>query len=257
MSIHARPWIELLTPSALGNTRLFCFPYAGGGASIYRSWVPLVPLHVELLAIQLPGREKRFRERPLANIDEFIAGLLPALIPLLDRPYCFFGHSLGALLAFEAARHLQARQVSPPDTLFVSACRAPRHSTSEPIHSLPDAEFLDAISRLKGTPAEVLANRELMQLILPVLRADFALYETYQMGSSARLASSIRVLLGVDDDISFPELRDWRECTTATFEMEVLPGDHFFINSCRQRVLNLLCAALPNTAPQLRALGLV
>lgn len=246
MSTHEGTWAESLSPSAYSHTRLFCFPYAGGGASTYRPWVPLLPDHVELLAIQLPGRDKRFREKPFADIDKLMVKLLPALIPWLDRPYCFFGHSLGAILAFETVRRLLARQFPPPEKLFVSACRAPRHPIPEPIHHLNDNDFIDAIRRLNGTPAEVLANDELMQLILPTVRADFTLYETCRNGSSARITSPIRVLFGMDDDISFPELRDWREYTTGTFEMEVFPGDHFFINGSRQRILESLSAALPS-----------
>src|SRR5581483_6245374 len=145
--------------------RLFCFPYAGGGASIYRTWPGKLPPTVEVCPIYLPGRENRIREKLFTHISPLVQALEDALQPHLDRPFAFFGYSLGALVAFELTRHLRRNQLPSPEYLFMAAHRAPQHPQHDSaVHQLPDPEFIRAVHRLGGTPEAVLQHEELMQV---------------------------------------------------------------------------------------------
>ena len=158
------PWIACRKPRPQARLRLFCFPYAGGGASIFRTWPDGLPADVEVCPVQLPGRGTRLMERPFTQLSPLVEALAQALLPLLDKPFAFFGHSLGALVSFELARHLRRQYGVHPVRLFVSACRAPQiPHRDRPIHTLPEAEFLAELRRLNGTPAEVLEHEELMR----------------------------------------------------------------------------------------------
>src|SRR5205814_4666171 len=173
-------WIQYYQSKPQACLRLFCFPYAGGGASIFRTWSENLPPEIEACPIQLPGRESRLLEAPFSQLFSLIEPVAQALLPYLDMPCAFFGHSMGALVSFELARYLRRQHGLSPVHLFVSGRRAPQLSDPDPpIHPLPEAEFLEELRSLKGTPEEVLQNTELLQLLLPLLRADFAVCETY------------------------------------------------------------------------------
>ena len=212
--------------------RLLCFPYAGGGASIYRTWPSSLPPEIEVLPVQLPGREARIREPAFTSLPPLIDGLLPALgRGLLDGPVAFFGHSMGALVAYELARALRDAGSPRPLHLFVSARRAPDlPARTAPIHALPEPEFRQRLRELNGTPEAVLEHPELMELLGPTLRADFTLIETYEPTSAPPLDCPITAFGGVDDpDVSEEEMAAWRRFTTAAFQLRMLPGDHFFL----------------------------
>jgi medium-chain acyl-[acyl-carrier-protein] hydrolase len=197
---------------------------------------------VEVCPVQLPGRETRFREPAFTELAPLVEALAGSLRPYLDRPFAFFGHSMGALLAFELARRLQRDHGPQPVRLVVSGCGAPQTRTSHTaIHALPAAEFREELRRLNGTPAAVLDNDELMDLVLPTLRADFSLCETYAHAAGPPLACPITALGGLGDDtVSRQELDAWREQTTGPFRLRMLPGDHFFLNSARPLLLQAL-----------------
>lgn len=241
----ASPWIvKKARPEA--RARLFCFPYSGGGAIAFRGWAEAMP-SVEVCAIQAPGRESRLREPALTRMDLLVAGALEAIRPLAgERPYAFFGHSLGAFVAFEAARALRREGSPMPRHLFASGCPAPHeHVVGRRIHTLSDAELLAALRRYRGTPEEVLRNDDLMSLLLPVLRADFAVYETYRPAGEPALDVPITAFGGLDDDHATPaQIDGWRDHTAQRFERRMFAGHHFFLHEERTRILGDVLAAL-------------
>ena len=222
--------------------RLFCIPYAGGGAQIYRTYGQALPADVEVCAIQLPGREKRFLEPALECVDAIADQLAPVIGEKLDLPYAIFGHSLGALVGFELVRRLRNAGRPLPVRLFASGHRAPHLPDPDPpIHHLPDAEFIEELRELNGTPEAVLESSELLELVLPMLRADFAAAETYLYRSDAPLSCPITALGGTDDDKVSPEaLQGWGEHTSGGFEFHLFEGDHFFIHQRHDDVMRIL-----------------
>ncbi len=164
-----------------------------------------------------------------------VRAIASALIPYLDKPFVFFGHSMGGLISFELTRLLRRKSARSPVHLFISGRRAPQlPSEKPPIHTLPELAFLQELRHLKGTPEEVLVNTELMQLLLPILRADFAVLETYLYTKEPPLECPITVFGGWQDrEVSCDELEAWREQTSTAFSLYMLPGDHFFIHSAQ------------------------
>lgn len=229
-------------PNPQAALRLFCFPYAGGGASIFRAWPDHLPATIEVCAIQYPGRENRLNEPLLDNTDQLVAALLPAVRPYLDRPFAFFGHSLGALIAFEVARQLDAAPRARLVHLFASARAAPQLPADGPqIHTLPQADFIRQIAQLDGTPAEILEHAELMELLYPILRADFAVNETYVYRPSPPLACPISALGGLRDRlVDRTQLEAWGKQTNGSFAVRMFPGHHFFINDLRSLLLRII-----------------
>jgi medium-chain acyl-[acyl-carrier-protein] hydrolase len=246
--IATEPWLACARPRPRAAIRLFCFPYAGGGASVFRGWANGLPGSVEVCPVQIPGRETRFREPAFTRLRPLIEALAESLRPHLDRPFALFGHSLGALVAFELTRHLQREGAPEPAHLFVAGCGAPRARGQEPfLHTLPAAEFWKELRRLGGTPAEVLDNEELMELLLPTLRADFALAETYTYVDGPPLTCPVCALGGLDEEVDRRDLGAWRELTTGPFRLRMLPGDHFFIQTARPLLLRALARELLGT----------
>ena len=239
-------WFPWFRPKAGAKVRLFCFPYAGGGASVYRGWGECLPGLVEVCPVQLPGRETRFREPPFARLPLLVEALASALRPYLDRPFAFFGPSLGALVAFELARRLHRETGMQPVCLFVSGCGAAQTRSRETsTHKLPAAEFREELRRLDGTPPEVLENDELMDLLLPTLRADFALCETYAYSPGPPLDCPVSALGGLGDDTVSPQDLDaWREQTTGPFRLRMLAGNHFFLQTNQRLLLQAVAQEL-------------
>ncbi|HEU5320604.1 MAG TPA: thioesterase domain-containing protein, partial [Methylomirabilota bacterium] len=213
---------------------------AGGGAAAYRTWTAELPAEVEVCALRLPGREDRLTEPPFRRLGPLVAALVPGLRPHLDRPFAFFGHSMGALVAFHTAHAV--RHYQSPVHLFVSGRRAPHvPSAYPPIHALPDAEFVRQLRRLNGTPEAVLCEPQLMDMLLPVLRADIAVSETYVYAPQPPLDCPISAFGGVrDSEAGHDELAAWRDHTRAVFTLRMLPGDHFFLHTSRPPLLRAL-----------------
>ena len=221
--------------------RLFCFPYAGGAASTYRSWSGQIPQTVEIVSVELPGRGKRVAELPIRRLPVLIEALTPMMIPLLDMKFAFFGHSMGAIVAFELARELRRRNERQPEQIFVSGRQAPQVPSEIRTYDLPEDEFRTELLRLKGTPIEVLEHSELMSLMLPLLRADFELAQTYEYRDEAPLHCPIAVYGGLQDyDTPREALLPWKQQTDAQFSLHMLPGDHFFLRSASSKLLGLL-----------------
>jgi medium-chain acyl-[acyl-carrier-protein] hydrolase len=231
----ARKWF--LCPGVLpaAKLRLFCFPFAGGGASVYREWHGYLPAGIELQAVQLPGRETRFGEQLFVAVDELIAELRLVMLPLLDRPFAFFGHSMGGILAFELARALRESDQLLPQLLIVSGCRAPQVPRREPaISRLPLPEFIEALRKYAGTPDSILEHREVMDLLLPILRADFAMNEDYRYVPGEPLECPVRAYGGdADVDVLKEDLDAWQNVTAGEFRCETFPGGHFYFRGCK------------------------
>lgn len=240
-------WIKVFQPQPEAQLRLYCFPYAGGGASIYRLWHRELPGGVEVCAVQLPGRESRWREEPFRRTEPLADAATEALSPRLGRPYAFFGHSMGAVLAFEVTRRLRRRGLEGPRHLFVSGRSAPRVETADPpIRDLPRDEFIEAVRGYSGTPEEVLQNRELMELVEPLLRADFSVSETYDYRPDAEpLDVPLTVLGGLGDpDVPPEDLEAWRLETRGPYRKHLLDGGHFFLHEKREEVLRIVSREL-------------
>ena len=229
-----------LNPRAI--LRLFCFPYGGGAARAYRPWTQGLPPEIDVCAIQLPGRGNRLREPPLTKMSLAVELVGKEIVSLLDRPYAFFGHSMGAILSFEVARLLRRGGRRSPTHLFVSGHPAPQIPYTDPFtYNLPDAEFIEELQRLNGTPMEVLEHPDMMRMMLPLLRADFESIQTYAYKHEPPLDCPITALGGLlDPEISRETLEPWREQTTAAFNLQLFPGDHFFLHTEQANVLRVI-----------------
>jgi medium-chain acyl-[acyl-carrier-protein] hydrolase len=239
-------WVSCPRPNPLANLRLFCFPYAGGGALTFRTWCDRIPATVELCSVELPGRGTRLQEPLFTRLTPLVEAIAPALLPYLDKPFAFFGHSMGAMICFELTRLLRLEYNIIPVHLFVSGRRAPQIPNQKPpIHALPEALFIEELRRLNGTPEAVLENRELMELVLPILRADFAIVETYTYINEPALECPITVFGGLQDrEVERENLEAWQEQTRAAFALQMFPGDHFFLNSAQAMLLESLGRSL-------------
>lgn len=249
----AAPWLVNFGTSPLARLRLICFPYAGGAAQIFARWPQELPQSVELCAVQLPGRGSRFRERAFTNIHDLVSSAAEGLDGYLDRPYVFFGHSMGAMIAFELTRELRRLRKRGPEQLFCSGLRAPQFASTDRItYNLPDDEFLSELRRLNGTPPEVLESPELRQLLLPLLRADFSITQTYKHREEPPLSCPLTVFGGEDDEeADGANLEAWRRHTTGRFSMCLLPGDHFFLHTSRELLLKTLSRSLSHVVSNL------
>lgn len=247
---------HLFKPNPQSRLRLFCFAYAGGGATIYRSWASLLPREVELCAIQLPGREERIKDMPFTRLSPLIDHLTLAIQPYLTKPFAFFGHSMGALVSFELARSLRGVSTTPSH-LFASAHRAPQvPDPNPPIHQLSEEKFKQELLELNGTPRSVLENDELMQVLVPILRADFAVCETYAYTPGAPLDCPITVFGGLaDHEISLADLEAWRIQTRRAFQLHMLEGDHFFFHSSKERILQIVNQELTTVIHRMQRSG--
>lgn len=219
--------------------RLFCFPYAGGGASIYRGFASAFPARIEVIPAQPPGRENRLGEKPLRRMGELLDMLEAEILPLLDRPFAFFGYSLGATVAFELSLRLAQLHQKAPRHLIVAARQPPHVPTRrEPIATLPDPEFIEALRELEGTPAEALDHPELMELLMPLLRADFEIVETYEARQRPAAPCTLTALGGLKDrDVTREDLEGWRGYGQEPFKLRMFPGGHFFLNENRDTVV--------------------
>jgi medium-chain acyl-[acyl-carrier-protein] hydrolase len=211
--------------------RLFCFPHAGAGGGTFRSWSQHAPDGVEVCAIEAPGRFGRSREEPFRSMDAFIDALDGALHGLLDRPYVIFGHSLGALMAFEwvlRARKLARRM---PEQLIVAACEAPSEEPRRALCDLPEERFLEAIERRYGRLEPSLrSDPELLTFVLRVMRADLEMLESYRCSADAVIDAPIFALAGSGDrTVSSRSVKGWAKRTTSTFHLQTFSGGHFFI----------------------------
>ncbi len=232
-------WLPYRRPQSTPALRLFCFPYAGGSASAFRGWAEKLPDGVELCSVQPPGRERRMAEPAFTHMEPLVEELARVLEPVLDVPYAFFGHSMGAKVAYELARRLRRQSRALPRLMLLSGSRAPHMPSDEdPIHPLPDDELVDELHRLGGTPKEVLDNDELMRLLLPLLRADFELNETYEHQPENPFDVPVAAYGGLDDEECPPEtIEGWKQFTQGPFRRRMFEGGHFFLHEVPDELL--------------------
>lgn len=235
----------MMQPHAAVN--LFCFSHAGGTASVFRLWPAGLPSWLEIWAVQLPGRGSRWREPAIQTIPAMVDAFIPVLLPRLRRPFAFFGHSMGAVLASEVARVLSEREGIVPQHLFVSSRRPPHMPASETnLHTLSDDELVKEIDRrYGGIPVELLHSTDTLALLIPALRADIAALETFQPSRGTVLPCPISAFGGTRDPlVPRNHLEAWEDQTDGPFRVRLFPGGHFYMDSQRDALLAELSATL-------------
>jgi medium-chain acyl-[acyl-carrier-protein] hydrolase len=239
-------WLPRFVPNPRARLRLFCFPNAGAGASFYRLWQNDLGPEIQVLPVQLPGREGRMGEPLVRRLDVLVDALLAGLRPVIDGPFALFGHSMGALVSFELTRALRRYSLPMPQALFLSGHRAVHIPLGrKPLHSLDEPSFRQALTKYNGTPQAVLDHPEMMELFGPILRADFELCETYQHEPEPPLPVPLFAFGGSEDPmVEAAYIHAWHEHTRGPFRAHLFPGDHFYLVSQRAPLLREISAEL-------------
>lgn len=239
-------WLISFNPQPRPRMRLFCFPYAGGDANIFRDWTVAMPEGVEVIGVQYPGRGCNQDHPPISNCDDMVSQLRVVLAPLLGIDFAFFGHSNGALISFEVTRSLSAESKGRMRHHFLSAKSAPHiMNNKNKLSGLDDEDFVLAIREMGGTPPEVLNDAWLMQRLLPRLRADFALGETYVFRPTARLGCEVSILRGkYDVSVDGEFVKRWSELATGRVRQYSIEGGHFFLHTHKSQVMAIVRTAL-------------
>ena len=240
-------WLVCLDTVAEPEGRVFCFPYAGGGPGTYRLWPQRFSETTEVWSVQPPGRGPLAGERAVVDLFELVVGLGDQIQPYLGVPFVFFGHSLGALVAFELSRYLVREAGIGPTHLVVSGCKAPGVPPRfDPIRDLPDGALLREVdARYGGIPEDIREDPEVWGLMLPALRADLVMAEGYSYVPGPVLSCPITALGGrADASVLEAELMAWRDLTSGSFSCDFFPGGHFFIHSWGDEVAALVAETL-------------
>ncbi|MET7422810.1 alpha/beta fold hydrolase [Dactylosporangium sp. NPDC005555] len=245
-------WIQRFHGAAEGGARLVCFPYAGGSATYYFPLSAALAPDVEVLAVQYPGRQERRRERRVDNVPDLAAGVADALLDHSDRPFAFFGHSMGAVVAFETARRLQSAGLRTPVHLFASGRRAPSCRRSDRIHQRDDAGIVAELLRMGATSPQLLQDEEVRASIVATVRADYRAIETYTAEPGATVRCPVTVLVGdADPQTSVDEAAAWRHHTAGPCDVKVFPGGHFYLNTARAEVIDTIRSTLSEMSVRL------
>jgi len=247
------PWLGPVSrPGHASRLRLFCFPYAGGGTAGYRGFPAALGGEAEVCPVRLPGREMRLREQAIRSFPAMIDALEVALRGYAPEPYAFFGHSMGASLAYELAVRLGERGLPLPRHIFASGRQAPhlvRDVLSQPVDELGDEELVRDLAAVSAANGEVLRDPDLAGLMLPILRADFALCQSYRPVERPALPVPITALGGTaDTSVGRPDLEEWRQHTTAGFSLHMIHGDHLFLVSAAPQVCGVVQGELRGRA---------
>jgi medium-chain acyl-[acyl-carrier-protein] hydrolase len=236
------PWLGGVADAEVERW-LVCFPHAGAGGTAYIRWPKLLPSHIGVRPVHPPGREARFREQSYRDARAFVGDLLPAVAALIDRPVSIFGHSLGALLAFELVRAMRREGLPPPDCLYVSGRPAPQVPMASATWALTDEGLVTVLRALDGTPPAVLDDPDLLAMFLPALRADLEMNERYQFAPEPPLDVPIVAFAAEQDDRASPhQVEEWRRETTGSFELVPVPGGHFTVMSHPELVIDRIAA---------------
>lgn len=237
-------WIRRFRPEPAAPVRLVCLPHAGGSATFFAGLPTMLGPDVEVLAVQYPGRQDRRAEPFAESMAQLTREVVAELLPWTDRPLALFGHSLGAVLAFETARGLEAAGHGPA-ALFVSGRRAPSRQRPEYAHRLDDDGLLREIRTLSGTDERVFDDEELVRMVLPAIRADYRIVENYRYEPGPPLGCPLTAFTGTDDPkVSADEAAAWREHTADAFDLVTLPGGHFFLTAHQERVAEVITSGL-------------
>ncbi|MBO4205832.1 thioesterase II family protein [Micromonospora echinofusca] len=233
-------WVRRFHPAPSARTRLVCFPHAGGSASYFFPVSRTLSPRFDVVALQYPGRQDRRAEPCPPTIGEMADQITEAVLPWTDLPVAFFGHSMGAILAYEVTLRLKAKRIVPTG-LFASGRRAPSTVRHETNHLLPEPQFIAELHKLEGTEASLLADDDLLRMILPALRSDYRAIETYQRHDEAKVDCPIVALLGdIDPKVTAAEARVWEKHTTRSFTLRLFPGGHFYLNTHAADVIRLI-----------------
>ncbi len=242
-------WIVQPKPNESAKIRLFCFPYAGSSAVVtYKYFVDNLPDFIEVCPVELPGRGTRMGEKLIDNIEVILEEIAENIKDFLDKPFIFFGHSMGALISYELTQKINEKYNAKPLKLYVSAHKAPFLERGGPImHKLEKNSFVNELKKMNGIPNELLEHTELMDLMLPIIRNDYALCENYTYRGKEKINVPITAFGGkFDKDIKEIDLIKWSEVTDQAFNHFLLDGDHFFITKERERFLSLFTKLLAN-----------
>ncbi|MYT32278.1 MULTISPECIES: thioesterase domain-containing protein [unclassified Streptomyces] len=224
-------WLRRPRPRRDPAVRLLCLPHAGGSTSLYRGWAGLLPSAIEPVLVCPPGREDRLDEPLPQDLDELVTGLAQAASGLLDRPWAVFGHSMGATVGHELVLRLMKDGHRAPEHLFVSAREAPQYHRGGTVHLLDEDALSAELVRLGGTPPELLEMPEVRQLVLPVVRGDYRLIETYQAEPAGLVPCPVTAFIGAqDDEVTAEEATGWERWTTGPFQLLTFPGGHFYLS---------------------------
>ncbi|MFH9353295.1 thioesterase II family protein [Kitasatospora sp. NPDC017646] len=239
------PWFRRFNPSDFAPARIVIFPHAGGSASYYMEYAKALAPYADVLAVQYPGRQNRFAEPTIDSVPELAEQVYRELRAWVDRPIVFFGHSMGAAVAFEVTRCFARDGLAGPERLFVSAGRAPSLPRDTAVHKLSDDRMLEEVIRLGGTDERILDVSALRELIMPALRADYTAIETYQAAPDAVVPQPITALVGeTDANATVEQAAQWERHTSGGFSLRVFPGGHFYVAEQVDAVVRLLTAHL-------------
>ncbi|MFI2607438.1 thioesterase II family protein [Kitasatospora sp. NPDC018619] len=244
-AVVENPWFRRFNPSESAPARIVIFPHAGGSASYYLEYANALAPCADVLAVQYPGRQNRIGEPTIGSVTALAEQLAHELRNWADRPLTFFGHSMGASVAFETVRCFERDGVPGPERLVVSAGRAPSLRRTTTVHQLPDDELLAEISAMGGTDERIFEIPGLRELVLPSLRADYRAVETYCSAPDATVSLPITALAGESDaHATVDQVRQWARHTTGAFDLRVFQGGHFYLADRTEDVVRVLTAHL-------------
>lgn len=237
-------WLRRSAAPAGDDVRLFCLPHAGSGPARYLGWADRLP-GIDLVGVCLPGHERRVAEAPLRRVPDIVEALADAMVPYLDRPFALFGHSFGGLLAFHLARRLEAGGARPRHVFVSGAAAEPSDTAEPPVATLGDEAFVAHVRRLGGLDPDVLAHPDLVELVIPALRADYEAAEACTPDPAATVLAPITALGGLHDPAAPPgALIAWGRHTAGPFTRVTLPGGHFAVFDQEHNVLRTIRTTL-------------
>lgn len=239
------PWLRRYHRAPEPRATLFCFPHAGGSATYFHPVSAMLTPEFDVVAVQYPGRQDRHAEPPIQSIEELADAVSAVIGPELTRPAAFFGHSMGAIVAFEVALRLEERGEPGPVMLFASGSRAPSRVRDDGVHRRGDDGVIAELGTLGGTDARVLSDPELLEMVLPALRNDYRAIETYRQSADAVISAPIIVLAAQDDTrVSVPEATAWHEHSRVGGAQHLFSGGHFYLESHAQTVVGIIADGL-------------
>jgi pyochelin biosynthetic protein PchC len=235
-------WAKLYMPLPLATHRVILLPHASGSASFFKEWAALFPAHIEVVCIQYPGREDRHLELPIEDMEILISELSNGIRSYLNKPYLIFGHSMGGGIAYELYQEIAKRGWQLPERLVISAFEAPSRKHTGSLHEQDDSLLIDELMRLDGTEIDLREHPELAKLIIPRMRSDYRLIETYTpQKSTKKISKPIAILVGDKDDELRPgDAEAWQVETTSDFEILRFEGGHFYLKPEKTKVINAL-----------------
>lgn len=245
MASDSDRWIRRYHSAPGSTVQLVCFPHAGGSASFYLPLSVALTPAIDVTAVQYPGRQDRRDEPGPGSIPDLADAIFAAVRPMAARPLAFFGHSMGAILAYEVAMRLEDAGAAPLARLYVSGRRAPSCRRLERLHLRSDQALIAELRRLSGTSADLLTDPEALEMILPAIKSDYRAIETYEPDGARPVRAPVTAIIGGEDSrVTIDEARAWNQYSTASFDLRVLPGGHFYLIDRGPEVIRLIAGDL-------------